>query len=135
MCLNVVSKKKPRETGFGWKVFGMLNGGLYGDCFTIAKVRPIDKWLKEEDYRDAPQKQTIGTGEYGVRYPAGFHIFKRKKDAKEWDFPRCTQIYKVEYRKAHAQGEQRIELIGPPIYLDCIVAKEIKILPLKRGLA
>ena len=133
MCLNTVSKRKPRETGFGWKMFDVRDGELYGEYYAPGMVRPIDKWLKEGDYKD-PQGNMI-TFVPEPDYPAGWHIYKRKKDAENWAYLRLSVVvHKVEYRKAHTQGKQRVYLIWSnerPVFYNCVVAKEIKILPLK----
>lgn len=123
MCLRKVSQKKLKSTGFGWKVFYERNGKLYGEFYGMLKSRPLGKWLNEKKYRRIFRRKFIKT--YG--YLAGWHIFKKKKDAKFW-CDSCGQmvVYKVEYRGVHAQGYQAGSM--------CVVAKKIKILPRKGGI-
>jgi len=125
MCLDTVSKRKPKPEGTGWKVFREYNGVLYGEFQNTSKVCPVGKWLKENDYKSVGYKMSIS----GPSYLLGWHVFKRKKDAKKWMNNLRRVVRKVEYRKAHTQGKQEMGPIVSPIILSCIVAKEIKILP------
>ena len=121
MCLETVSKRKPKETGFGWKVFNeRSDGGLYGNCYIVDKVRPLDKWLNEGDYREHNPT--------GLDYPPGWHIFKKRRDAEEWPYSYGSKIHKVEYRKAHTKGTEATWPRRGLLTGCVVVAKEIKIL-------
>jgi hypothetical protein len=133
MCLDQVTKRNPRKThGFGWKVFRDAGEwGLYPECQGRGKPYEINKWCHEEQWRHYVLREQIATG-YSppfVYYPAGFHIFKRKKDAKIWAGTRFSKaIRKVEYKSAVCVGKQIID--GLTLVLgDVVVAKEMRILP------
>lgn len=121
MCLTKQSWVRKKE-GFGWKVFAQRksNGKLYStDCVPKGeqkKSRPVGKWITSKPCK------------VFVEYIVGFHIFKRRKDAKFI----CSKYYghvvrKVQYREARIKGPVtwRWDWYVTPT----IVADGIKILP------
>jgi len=131
MCLSSVSKRKPKPDGSGWKIFLEQEDGTllsrYFDTYTL----PVDVWLDEKDFRmvlshDWIERQKRIRKKGIESYRCGWHIFKKEKSAKFWN-RRENKVFvlrKVEYRDAHTQGTEINDIIP-----DCIVAKEIKILP------
>ena len=112
MCLkDRIPAKNP--TGFGYKAFGIRDGKLVGDWQNLSKIRPINKWLNEQDYRtNIPPIEGFG-----------WHIFKNLKDAKEYIILyKGMKVFKIKYRNALMQGTTLREFAG-------ITAKEILILP------
>ena len=100
MCLSVVNKEKPPETGYGWKVFSELDGRLVGDTIKPYMVRPMRRWLKAKDFSETKR---IPDGK--KRYKAGWHIFVDKESAEKWASP-YQEIHRVKHRKAHTAGMQ-----------------------------
>lgn len=109
MCLNKLSKTKPPESGFFYKVFVLMeNGRLEFSCQAGCPRRGV--WIKKEGSRIDALYFT---------YPAGFHGFVKKLDADLYAY-RCEgKVIKVKYRKAHTLGTQYSG--------DVIVADEILI--------
>lgn len=117
MCLQHITNKHKKDTGFGYKVFVKIKTKLYSEMFSIGTIRPINKWLKAKSKR-------IRT-DFKENYESGFHIFKKRKDAVEWAcLSNSEVIRKIAYRKVIVSGIQSKAIV--------IVAKEIKILPNKR---
>jgi len=117
MCLETVDPQINKKIckGFGWKVFSLLNGEIYGDCAGSNKVRPRHKWLNEAKFNYRSNKK-IKSGS-GKLYPRGWHIFTTKEAARKWN---CGYgVLKVKYRIVLATGQQ-----GP---FNVIIAKWIRI--------
>jgi len=124
MCLDKVTCRKLRKTsGYGWKVFYSdgCDGLLYHDCQCVATTLLINEWLTAHE-------GLIGDED---EYTSGYHVFERRRHAIAWmgQHPRLV-VRKVEYRKAHTRGTQRILVVPGWENAPTIVAKEIKILPL-----
>ena len=122
MCLTTVyPKEKIIKEGVGYKVFIDTEKGLM-PCFFWRgdrKVFKIKKWMKEKEFRHSCLK---GNKFIEDRYPFGFHLFKRKKDAKYFNrFSPTRIIKKVEFRKGCAIGLNDWACKN----LETIVAKEI----------
>lgn len=123
MCLDKVSKTKPRPEGVGYKVFGLRPGDkrLYGEIARPHKVRPTETWLNSRDY----SVRTKGfVSPIRGKYPVGWHIFKSMVAVKNWigsfSLEYCA-IKRVKYRLAHTEGTT----YGYKV----VVAKEIYIIP------
>ena len=114
MCLSKVTKVGGVRSGYGYKVFREGFGELFPQVQGNGKPLKVGVWLDEMGFRFPD-----GGGIYGYNF--GWHIFKKKKDARDW---RCfiynRPIYKVQYRKAHTKGLQGSSIT--------VVAKEMKIL-------
>jgi hypothetical protein len=87
MCLRRPFSKPKKKSGFGYKVFGIFNEQLLGECFSEGPDRIPGKWLR--------------TG------LPGWHIFLTLEGAKFWLGDGYLEvIVKVRYRKAERQGTQ-----------------------------
>lgn len=118
MCLNYITNKHKKDTGFGYKIFYLHpNKKLYSETVCSQIARPINKWIRA--------KSTNIKTNWGVIYKAGFHIFKKRKDALMWSCLSSSSVLrKVAYKKVIVSGTQ--------CGCNIIVAKEIKILPNRR---
>ena len=116
MCLSKITNRHKKDEGIGYKAFAIaIDGNLHSECRDTHTIRPINKWLKSKSKR----LYTSLTREF---YRSGFHIFRTKTEAYRWNMI-TDSIRKVKYRKVIVSGEQ--------MNLSVIVAKEIKILPIK----
>jgi len=114
-------KKKFEGKTFGWKVFRKTQEGLTGQYYGQHKCRPIGKWLESKKF--CKLKTT-----FLADYPAGWHIFlsrkdariKRKDAAKYYAYSKFV-VKKVRFRKPIIYGYQDFGKV------PCVVAKEILI--------
>lgn len=116
MCLSKITNRHKKDEGIGYKVFYKSHGKLYSELQNTNIASPINKWVKS-----TPKAIATSMGEH---YIAGFHIFRTRKNASSWFL--CGMEYelrRVEYRKIIVSGKQS--------ELSVIVAKEIKIIPIK----
>jgi hypothetical protein len=118
MSVHNVSPIKPKATGFGYKVYKVLDGGKLESSFMEFPM-PRRTWVKAEV-------------EAGM-HQAGFHIYLQREKAEQnvlwherlWSKNTNAPIYKVfkvKYREAKIQG------IGDGGYTDnarVVVADEI----------
>lgn len=122
MCLTeVYPGKKIIKEGVGYKAFlGSEKEGLV-PCFYWRhdnKAFQKRKWLKEKEFRCRSTRGKLIDG----RYPFGFHLFKRLKDAKYFAISDSDKIIKkVKFRKGCAIGLNSWACRD----LEVIVAKEI----------
>lgn len=122
MCLTIVyPEKKIIKEGVGYKAFlGKEEKGLI-PCFYWRhdnKTFQKGKWLKEKEFRCRSASGKLIEG----RYPFGFHLFKRLKDAKYFKRFDCNKVIKkVKFRKGCAIGLNNWACKN----LKTIVAKEI----------
>ena len=120
MCLSLVTSRAelPKARGTGWKVFRVdRNGALYSEVYSTSRSRQ-------------PGRKYRATCLRRPRYCIGFHIFTRKKDAREWDkdHGHSCSVRKVKSEHRLATGNQR----GCNTWLlSMIVAKYMTILPEK----
>ena len=110
MCLETVletfKKAKDQEVHIGYKAV-KVTYKRERKCFSSVynNNTEFDKWLK------AKQKKPVNpwTDSPPLEYPAGFHIFHRKKDAQQYckdrDWKRLT-VVRVQYRRVVAVGSQ-----------------------------
>lgn len=96
MCLAITDTKKPKSSGFGYKVFKVHNEGKLTFAF-VGDDAPRRQWLKAD-----------GGG--------GFHIYTEQKKAEEnvrWyehlyrdghGGAPIYKVFKIEYRQATQQG-------------------------------
>ena len=127
MCMDKVSKKKPAPEGYGYKVFALTDGRLYGELARREKIRPVGTWLKSRNYAVSKTEEG-GVSPIKGKYPTGWHIFKSLTGAEDWAYNPGFEyivIKRVRYRQAHTEGT-----IGD---YKVVVAKEIFILP-NRGM-
>ena len=124
MCMDKVSKIKPKSEGYGYKVFNLRDEDekLYGEFVRQDKVRPVEMWLNSRNY--SVQKRMGVVSPIRGKYPVGWHIFKSLEGIKNWvndvdaDY---IAIKRVRYRQAHTEGT----IDG----YKTVVAKEIYIIP------
>ena len=122
MCLTTVyPEKKIIKEGVGYKAFVTNEHGLV-PCFFGRWDNTsfeIGRWVKERKFRGRGlRRKKLIEG----RYPFGFHLFKRLKDAKYFDrFNGRKVIKKVKFRKGCAIGLNNWACRK----LETIVAKEI----------
>lgn len=129
MCLEKISKVRPKPAGKGYKVFaGVGTSMLAGQCELrgdmTTGIRLVGEWLKDTEYCN--QSPAIPT----IKYPLSWHIWKTRRAAERWIEKRVSWVHplamenlvvrKVEYRGAHTQGTQEGYRV--------VVAEEIKIL-------
>ncbi len=43
MCLDIITKTGLNESGYGWKVFKIRNGKLYGDNYFTNKPKRLNR--------------------------------------------------------------------------------------------
>ena len=119
MCLEKITKiyKKPDpKERVGWKLVSYISiDKTHFDSSCVNKTYKTNRWLKS-------------SGSWSFDYPIGFHIFEKKKDAKEIIKNSVVfqndELVKVKYRKTVARG---IESMGGQ-KSNCIVAKEMKVI-------
>lgn len=123
MCLNTITETGLNKSGYGWKVFMVRNGKLYGDIFFTNKPKRLNRWLKAIRVRIKV---------FLNEYPSGFHIFIEKNTALSWQRGTVGDnnvIRRVKYRKAHTTGTQSGScFLGG----NTIVADEILICPSRK---
>ena len=119
MCLDKILKTKPKPTGIGYKAFWVEPEGLYGEFARGEKPRPVEKWLKAENYSPtAKEKRTMADTEY----VPGWHIFQTDVGMSSWMAGQIGWIIKkVKYKGAFLAGSWNNH--------EQVVAKEIYILP------
>ncbi len=119
MCLRVVSKRKPKKSGYGYKLYKIrLSGGAeLAEPLYYGHALRLDEWhtkgRRAKTIRSLIQR----------RYKAGFHVYKTYRAARMEELYVTVCIVRVEYRKAHTQGTQN----GTGRRSDCIVADQIRI--------
>ena len=124
MCLTILDDYEVKQD-YGWKVFWKKEGKLCADLFPHLPY-PVNRWIKEKDYRAlSGRREYIRFPNTSIRYPMGFHIFLKKKDARGWKNWWNERIRKVKFRKIVAKGWQR--------GMKVIVAKEMLIIPEKKN--
>jgi len=127
MCLSNVTDKaeKPKAHGHGWKMFcrtraGNLYGVLYGPCgATGYNMRACNR------YKPGTTHEAV-IRELGMRYPSGFHIYRRRVDAENAYGSSGKVVRRVRWSHQLALGVQRRREKGL-----CVVAKYMTILPEK----
>ena len=119
MCLDTLENFKVKlngdGVGIGYKVFLLEDGKLYGEFARTEKVRRIEVWLKEQNFRH-PKGTCLRY--INNRYKHGWHIFLRKQSAYDWGVEEPYVIRRIKFKDIVAKGrnvdENRV-----------IVAKEI----------
>ncbi len=121
MCLRWIDSntEKPEARGFGYKVFDLARSGRLLPWMK-SKLRrtayEMGEWYEAYDFGVLPTQE----------YPLGFHIFTNKRSAENWwgrHLEGATVVRQVAWRHELARGYEESDSI--------IVAKEIRILPLK----
>ena len=122
MCLTKWTRVRKTE-GFGWKIFAQKGGKLYStDCAPPMEQkhpRPLGKWITATVYKSV------------LKYVVGFHIFKKRKDARyvcAYYSNKNYVVCKVHYRKARFLGPVIWSLGWESRETLAIVADKIKIL-------
>jgi len=89
MCLDKIDKKTRTDITRGYKVFRIIDNIILGEYYNPdgtyrREGHPnayipyeTEKWYETKDY-------TINEYERDIIYPAGFHTFLHKEDAKAW---------------------------------------------------
>lgn len=119
MCLQTVSKTKPKPEGMGYKVFYKNpNRGIE----TANQFFPVTlgKWLHAFK-RGVLYTQVSVSSLKKYPYPKGFHVFASKEGAIAWVVDFGYQIVlPVKYRKAHTQGTQegRKVIVADEIFVE-----------------
>jgi hypothetical protein len=127
MCLE--RKTKQKRITEGWKVFRVLDDGLYGTICCTEKAFPVGKWLNEEDYRPFHDLAALTTSGPGEAYPVGWHVFVDRKDAEAWSGA-GTAIKKVKLLMVTTTGRQLVSFpASGPVYGNVQVCRYMKILP------
>lgn len=112
MCLDRLATKYEEEyfqrlikRGCGWKCYDREEDGtLSSDLRGNFKTQPINRWLKEKDYRNARDKtsKTLPLFVENRRYPIGFHVCLTREGARDWGYP----VRKVKFKDVRAMGWQ-----------------------------
>lgn len=126
MCLDKLARfdvtLDKNKVGVGWKVFRRRwgDGKFIGEYFSSG-ILPRRRWLNEKDHRSRFFKNKRYK-KIESRYPFGWHVFLKKKDAVSWKGSLARKhVVGVKFRNIvatgyQAQGEKKT-----------IVAKEILI--------
>jgi hypothetical protein len=109
MCLSTITKRKPKSSGFGYKVFIISTRGdirfLYQNGLSLKLLSlKLGVWM-ESSGGLIQYRWDWGDSNSNKFYPAGFHIFTNRKAADDlalMNFRR--QVYRVQYSGAHTQG-------------------------------
>ena len=129
MCMETVSRVRPKPEGIGYKAFDVRNGELYGELARGDKVRPVKEWLKARNY-SVSKLSRRWLGQIRGKYPTGWHIYKSRRGIENWmqgenshwmQGEYSYMIKKVRYRRAHTKGTTN--------GYGVVVAKEIYIIP------
>ena len=113
MCLGQLAKfdipLDKKGVGVGWKIFKKRwrDGKLVGEFYN-STVLLKNRWLDEQDFRMGAFKNK-NYKRIESRYPFGWHIFLKRKDAKEWggiEGDSSRIILKVKFRRVVATGYQ-----------------------------
>lgn len=106
MCLTQIYKRKPKKSGFGYKVFRKVNGKLL-PAFRGEGEIPTEEWINADDYYPYKSlgKKAI-PAEEGGKYSPGWHVYKKLRDAKRMYWASINVIRKVSYRGAHTWGRE-----------------------------
>ena len=117
MCLSTISRTKPPETGYFYKVFRLsFNGNINGQFFPKAKNLKRGTWLKasKDTIAVVGGRWNSRTGRWNSdrHYKAGFHGYVNLKDAiKATRFRSWLVIIKCRYSEGHTQGSQKGKII------------------------
>jgi len=121
MCMETVSRVRPKPEGIGYKAFDVRNGELYGELARGDKVRPVKEWLKARNY-SVSKLSRYWLSRIKGKYPTGWHIYKSRRGIENWmQGENSYMIKKVRYRRAHTKGTTN--------GYGVVVAKEIYIIP------
>lgn len=104
MCLDTISKIKPKAEGYFWKVFEVRpNGKYYNLFFEYNNYKTRKRWE-----RAIPFDAGFGSS---PSYISGFHGFARKIDANKLKkhllsdgFRERCKVCKCKYRKGRLMG-------------------------------
>lgn len=148
MCLTYLDKFRI-PSRYGYKIFFVSRDDeeIYGDYHTPEKYEshgyPLNEWIKADEliklsYYDTKRSRYLYTDDKKP-YLAGFHCFLTEEAAQQafdnYMGGEYFKIYKVEMRNIVAKGLQVIATDDTDIALQCVVAREMKILneiPLKK---
>ena len=128
MCINLYLKKVFRVLKdslgreYGWKVFRLIQNRKYGGDFCgYRTVRPVNVWLKSEDFSPTPVEMPNAMRIYD--YEVGWHVFVRREDAKLWK----SNSVQSEVVKVLVQGvrEKGFTTTVGSCELECFIADEI----------
>lgn len=127
MCITLYLKKAFRvlrdkeERQYGWKVFRLgLGGEFVGEYCGCKTVRPQGKWLKSKDFIPSANQMPYASTIHD--YEPGWHVFRRKIDAKKWCGNRGGVVVRVLVREVRERG---FATTLDDSRLDCFIADEI----------
>ena len=119
------------EQDYGWVVSWVGEGRLYplslGINMVTNKPYPINRWIKEKDYREDKRRKYLSTG-MGEKYPCGFPVYLREEDAEFLRFSSDVVVRRVKFKEVVAKGFE--EVFGR--LCKVVVVKEMLILPERR---
>ena len=139
MCLTKINEIIKNKSGIGYKVFQM------DGCFIHSLVEGCpynyftNRWLDEYHYRKRKNIASIkieSIEDGKKRYPTGFHIFLKLKDAKTLErylnkiYPLAPyKTFKVKYKEAVVDGVQNFKLLDESLCdMKSIVVKKMLIM-------
>lgn len=123
MCLETLDEK-PKKIKFGWKVFRVDGDNLYGEYYN--RRRTYRRGWNRCHVTFSLQTSWNPNCLPPKHYPAGFHVFKYKKDAVEWlSLGKGWTVKKVEVRNIVASGQQFVSMEK---YAQTIIAKSMRII-------
>lgn len=104
MCLTRVTRQNPKsKEGVGYKALAKDEDDNLHSFYQFGKCRtyPLNEWIT-----DTSRCHIKTDWNSKVRYPAGFHIFRIKRDAVYWGELHINHpiIVRVKYRKVLAIG-------------------------------
>lgn len=105
MCLAKVTRRNPSsKEDVGYKALAKNLAGKMYSCYQHGKMRtyPTGKWITDTNHHSVAVNSIRGMG----TFPAGFHIFKNKRDAERWSDIHIHHpvIVRVKYRRVSVTG-------------------------------
>ena len=131
MCLYRVLAKKPKKTGFGWKVVIPSDSGEFcPSIFNTGITYRLGEWQKR---RTSYTIWTPPSSKLIQSYEVGFHIFLSRTRAETYQRAVSDEVLvRVEYRGARILGYGEDGRKDPQVIADEIrIVKVLK--PRKRG--
>lgn len=126
MCMARIDGKFPisAEEGrlYGYKVFRIRRGRLYGEFCGRSRVRPSGEWLNASDFDS--KSGWFPTAARIEQYEPGWHVFRTRAGANRWRSDVVNKVVvKVLVRKVREKG--KVFAGGVGMHKDCFVCDEM----------
>lgn len=132
MCLSQLDKTIKVKRYVGYKSFKRKKGKLLGEFRTLNKVRKTGQWLKAVDFQEEDEDE-IRAGNSGEYYPAGWHVYLRRRDAVDYPCSYPCVVRKIRFRNVIAKGFESESTTDGIKCFPVIVCKEIYIEPERKS--